>query len=218
MTEISPAILTNDISDFRKKYAELFALSHYFTKLHVDFIDDQFIHNKTVLPADLQFLQGSTLKLVAHFMTLNPKQYFQAAKDAGFEWVIFHFEAFKNETEIHQTIDAAIKLGLKPGLSLNPETPLYSAAKFLDKVPLIQLMGIHPGFQGRPFQVSVIEKVRELRSLSKNVIICVDGGVKVGIARQLAKAGADILVAGSAILKSEDEEMAIEALQADIET
>ncbi len=218
MTELSPAILTNDLSDFRKQYAELFALGHHFSKLHIDFIDDQLVHNKTVMPTDLGFLKSSPFTLMAHFMTLDPKQYFAAAKEAGFQWVLFHFEAFKNDSEVQATIDAAVKLGLKPGLALNPETPLYSAAKFLDKVPLIQLMGIHPGFQGRPFQVSIIEKVRELRQLSKSAIICVDGGVKVGIARQLAKAGADILVAGSAILKSEDEEMAIEALQADIET
>ncbi|OGE87752.1 MAG: hypothetical protein A3J07_03505 [Candidatus Doudnabacteria bacterium RIFCSPLOWO2_02_FULL_49_13] len=218
MTEISPAILTNDVSDFRKKYAELFALGHYFKKLHVDFIDDKFIHNLTVLPADLGFLKSSPFTLVAHFMTIDPQKYFAAAKAAGFEWVLFHYEAMTNDQEFAATIAAAAALGLKPGLVLNPETPLYSAAKFLDQVPLIQLMGIHPGFQGRPFQVAIIEKVKELRQLSKSVIICVDGGVKVGIARQLAKAGADILVAGSAITRSEDEEMAIESLKADIET
>jgi ribulose-phosphate 3-epimerase len=218
VTEISPAILTNDIADFRKRYAELFALSHYFTKLHVDFIDDQFIHNKTVLPKDLVFLKSSPFTLMAHFMTLEPQKYFQDAKNVGFKWVIFHLEAFKHDNEIDPVIEQAKSLGLKAGLSISAETPLHSLGRFLQKVELVQLMGIHPGFQGRPFMVSTIEKIRELRSLSKSVIICVDGGVKVGIARQCAKAGADILVAGSAILRSEDEEMAVEALKADIET
>lgn len=218
MTELSPAILTNDISDFRLRYAKLFALSHYFTKLHIDFIDDEFIHNKTVMPADLKFLRTSPLTLVAHFMTLTPEKYFEDAKDAGFKWVMFHLEAFKRDSEIDPVIEKARNLGLKPGLVINPETPLHMAGKFLLKIDLIQLMGIQPGFQGRPFMLSTIGKIAELRALSKNVIIVVDGGIRVGIARQCAKAGADILVAGSAILKSEDEQLAIEALKADIET
>ena len=79
-------------------------------------------------------------------------------------------------------------------------------------------MGINGGEKGRSFMPITIERLKELRSLSKNVIIAVDGGVKIGIARQCARAGADILVAGSAILKAEDEETAIEALKEDIET
>ncbi|MEJ0021318.1 MAG: ribulose-phosphate 3-epimerase [Candidatus Doudnabacteria bacterium] len=218
MTEISPAILTNDISDFRLRYGRLFALSQYFTKLHIDFIDDKFIHNKTVMPADLGFLKSSPFLLMAHFMTLTPEIYFEDAKNAGFKWVLFHLEAFNHDSEIQPVIERAKSLGLKPGLVINPATPLHLAGKFLKEVDIIQLMGIQPGFQGRPFMVSTIAKIVELRSLSKSVTICVDGGVKVGIARQCAKAGADILVAGSAILRSEDEELAIEALKVDIES
>ena len=218
MTEISPTILTNDISDFRKKYAELFALSHYFKKLHIDFIDGKFLPNKTVMPADLTFLKSSPLILVAHFMTLSPQSYFLAAKNSGFKWVIFHLEAFKQDQEIDDAIKQARTLDLKVGLALNPETPLHFVSRFLPKIDLVQLMSVHPGAQGRPFDLTAIEKIRELRAFSKSVIISVDGGIKVGIARQCAKAGADILVAGSAILKSEDEEMAIEALKADIES
>lgn len=218
MTELVPAILTNDISDFRKKYSELFVLSHLFSKLHVDFIDDKFIHNKTVMPADLLFLKNSPLTLVAHFMTLEPKQYFKDCVKAGFKFVLFHFEAFKKEKEIDETIRAAEDLGLKAGLVINPDTPLFMAAKFIKNGSLIQLMGIQPGFQGQPFMPSTIKKIKELRALSKNVIISVDGGIKVGVARACAKAGADILVAGSAILRSEDEEMAIEVLKADVES
>lgn len=216
MVEIVPAILTNDISDFRKKYAELFAASHYFTKLHVDFADGEFVGNTTIQPKDLAFLK-TPLTLVAHFMTFNPGAYFEDAKRVGFKWVLFHFEAFQNDQDITQAIGAALTLGLKPGLAVNPETPLFKIAKFIGKVSLVQLMGIHPGAQGRQFIPETLDKVRELRALSKHVIISVDGGVKVGIARQCVKAGADIIVAGSAILKAEDEEAAIETLKADIE-
>ncbi|MEO8065337.1 MAG: hypothetical protein ABI643_00585 [Candidatus Doudnabacteria bacterium] len=217
MTEISPAILTNDVADFRLRYAELFAVSHYFTKLHIDFIDGKFIENKTVMPADLGFLKSSPMTLMAHFMTLEPQKYFIDAKEAGFKWVILQFEAFGNIAQITPVIDQAEKLDLKVGLSVSPETPLYDIGKFINIVPLIQLMGIQPGFQGRPFIPATIGKIRELRQLSKSVIIAVDGGIKIGIAGACAKAGADILVTGSAILKSEDEAMAVEALKIDIE-
>jgi len=217
MTEISPAILTNDISDFRKKYAELFALSHHFKELHVDFIDGKFLPNRTIMPGQDCRLKPP-FRLTAHFMTLNPAQYFAIAKNDGYSTVIFQFEAMPNEAEVDRTVDLARTLGLRVGIAVNPETKLFAIAKFIDKVDVIQLMAIHPGAQGREFLSEIYEKIRELRQLSKNVIISVDGGVKVGIARQLSKAGADILVAGSAILRSEDEDLAIEALRADIET
>ena len=222
MTEIVPAILSNDISDFRKKYAELFALSHYFNQLHVDFADGNFVNNQTLMPAELGFLSASGKKssfiLAAHLMTFNPQRYFQDAKNSGFKWVLFHLEAFARDSEVEEAIGKAKNLGLKAGLVINPETPLHKATKFFEQVGLIQLMGIHPGVQGRKFIPATIEKIHELRNISKNVIISIDGGIKVGIARQCVQAGADILVAGSAILKAENEGAAIEALKADIET
>ena len=218
MTEIAPAILTNDLSDFRHKYAELFALSQHFKSLHVDFIDGQFLPGKTLLPADLEFLKTSPFLLTAHLMVKNPQQYFQAAKSAGFERVVFHYEALKTPEETEETIKLAQGLGLKFGIAINPETPLQSLGPLLNQFGLVQLMGVHPGSQGQEFVPAVLDKVRQLRQLSKSVIISVDGGVKVGLAHKLVEAGADILVAGSAILKSEDEEQAIEALRHDIET
>ncbi|MBI3952574.1 MAG: hypothetical protein HY336_01295 [Candidatus Doudnabacteria bacterium] len=217
MAEIIPAILTNDVFDFRKKYSDFFALSHYFSKLHVDFSDGEFVPSKTIVPRELSFLR-SPFTLIAHFMTYRPQIYFEQAKEVGFTYVLFHYEAFGKDAEIEEAINAAENLGLKIGLVLNPETPLYKAGKFIPKVDLVQLMGINPGFQGRAFITSTIEKIKELRTLTKDVIICVDGGVRVGIARACVKAGADYLVSGSAILRSEDKELALEALLADIET
>lgn len=217
MPEIVPAILTNDVSDFRKKYAELFASSHLFKQLHIDFADGEFVQSNTLKPKDLIFLK-TPLKLTAHLMTFNPELFFHDAKKAGFKTVLFHLEAFNNYQSVLHALDHASHLGLQAGLVINPETKLIKLAKFLTKITFVQLMGIHPGAQGRKFMPSTIDKIKELRALSKNVIISVDGGVKVGIARVCAKAGADMLVAGSAIFRSEDQELAIEALKADIET
>jgi ribulose-phosphate 3-epimerase len=216
MSEIIPAILTNDISDFRKKYAELFALGHYFKKLHIDFVDGEYLPHKTVMPKDLPDMNHSPFELMAHFMAYDPNQYFLVCKDLGFKWVIIHYEAFHLKTEIDDAIDAARKLGLKVGLAINPETKPYKIALFIKRVDMIQLMGVHPGAQGRPFEYETLEKVRELKKLTKNVIICVDGGAKIGIAKQIAEAGADWIIAGSAIAKSEHPKQSIEELLAEI--
>jgi len=216
MTEISPAILTNDISDFRKKYSELFAMSHFFQTLHVDFSDGEFVKGKTILPHDVPFLKSAPFNLMAHFMTYRPQRYFWDAKKAGFNSVIVHFEAIDTADELEHVIDHAKSMGFQVGLAVSPETPLHSLGKFIAKVAIIQLMGIHPGAQGREFMPETYARVRELRNLSKNVIIIVDGGVKVGIAHNLAKDGADILVAGSAIVHAINPLKALEDLKADI--
>ncbi|MBX4191427.1 MAG: ribulose-phosphate 3-epimerase [Candidatus Doudnabacteria bacterium] len=217
MAEISPAILTNDISDFRIKYAELFALSHHFRKLHVDFADGQFVNNQTIMPHDLKFLKSSPFILMAHFMTFKPQKYFWDAKKAGFKWVLVHYEAFEDSDELDHVLEHARSMHFKVGIVLNPETPLHKAAKFIQKVDCVQLMCIEPGFQGREFMPSTLDRIKELRDLMKHAIIAVDGGVKVGIAHKLAKAGADVIVAGSAIVKSYNRKTAIEALKEDIE-
>lgn len=217
MSEIIPAILTNDVSDFRKQYAELFALGHYFTKLHVDFIDGEFLPNKTVMPDDLPKM-NSPFELTAHFMAYEPDQYFSHAKVLGFTWVIIHYEAFHLKTDIDLSIAAARRLGLKVGLAINPETKLYKIALFLKRVDMIHLMGVHPGAQGRPFEYETLDKIKELKKLMKNAIICVDGGAKVGIAKQIAHAGADYIIVGSAISKSEHPKQTIEELLEDIKS
>jgi ribulose-phosphate 3-epimerase len=216
MTEIIPAILTNDIADFKQKYAELFGLSTYFTKLHVDFIDGTFLPQQTISVKELIGFK-SPLTLIAHFMTTDPAQYFEDAKKAGFAYVVFHFEAYSATGEIDLAINAGRQLGLKIGLAINPETHLYQAASVLSKVDMVQLMSIHPGAQGRPFDVLTFEKIKEIRKLLPSAIICIDGGVKVELVRGCVLAGANWLVAGSAIWQADNQKMAIEALQAESE-
>jgi ribulose-phosphate 3-epimerase len=217
MTEIIPAILTNDLSDFRKKYAELFSLSHFFTKVHIDFSDNDFVEMNTVDLKDLFFIKP-TLGLVAHLMVANPKDYFEDAKKIGFSYVVFHFEAFEDPQAIYPTIELAKKLNLKTGLAINPETKLFEAGEFLDKVDMVQVMGVHPGLQGQKFEPGTLEKIRELRKLLNKSIICVDGGVKVGIVQECVKAGANWLAVGSAIWQADNQKLAVEALAADSET
>lgn len=215
MAQIVPAILTSDLSDFRRQYAELFALSHHFRRLHVDFADE-FVGNQTLMPADLQFLRASPFALDAHFMTKKPRQYFEDAKKAGFVNVLFHFEAMQDDGEIADTIAAAEKLGLRAGIVINPETKVYRIAKYVKSLKLVQIMGIPPGAQGREFIPATLEKIKELKKLTKDVIILADGGIKVGIARAVAQAGADWIVVGSAIRDAQNKKAVLEAFLEDI--
>ena len=215
MAEIVPAILTNDVSDFRKIYAELFPLAHYFKQLHIDFIDGEYLPNKSLLPKDLTFFK-TPLELMAHFMAYQPAQYLSEIKELGFKWSIFSYESFKDDTELEQTLDRANKLGFITGISLNPETPVSVITPLLKKVNLIQLMGIHPGAQGRTFDENTISKIKELSMSNIKLSISVDGGIKVGNAGRCVKAGAEYLIAGSSIMRSEDKGMAIELLLADM--
>lgn len=216
MSELVPAILTNDVSDFRIKHAELLAIGHYFSKLHVDFIDGEFLPNPTLMPRDLSFLD-SPFQLMAHFMAYDPKQYFEAIRKIGFAWALIHYEAFDSDQEILDTIKAGAEMGLGMGLCINPETPLHKCAKILPHVRLVQIMGVHPGAQGRPFEPSTLEKIKELKSLTRDCVVSIDGGMRLGIANKAEKAGADLIIIGSAILRSSHPKEALEAFRRELE-
>lgn len=216
MTQVVPAILTNDIADFKLKHSTLLALSHQFSKLHLDFIDGEFLDEKTVMPADLKFLK-TPFHLMGHFMALRPERYFKDAKDIGCEWVIVHYEAFKTEDGLMYSIEKARELELKIGLAINPETPLHKAAKAIPKVDMIQIMGVHPGAQGRNFEPKVLDKIKELKTLTRHAIISVDGGIKLGIAGKCVRAGADMIVIGSGILHATHPKEALEAFKRELD-
>lgn len=217
MTEIVPAILTNDISDFRKKYSDLLPLYGLVTKLHIDFIDGRFLPEKTILPADLD-LKNSPFDLIAHLMVNQPEKYFYDLKLAGFSWVIFHWESFADKNDILGVIAEAKKLGLKTGLAISPETKLYEAAKFIHRTDLLQVMGVNPGAQGRSFEPEALGKIRELKNLLKHAILSIDGGIKPENVRQAVDAGANLVVVGSAITHSAHPKLILEKFKKEIET
>lgn len=216
MSEIIPAILTNDQSDFRHKYSLLFALGHFFRKLHVDFADGEFVRSRSVLPSELTgFLKASPFELCAHLMVENPGFYLKDLKMAGFSTAIFHLEALES-LAAEAFISGALQLGLTPGIAINPETPLPKAGRYLKRVGKILLMGVHPGKQGRMFIPETLERIKEIRRLTRHVIIAVDGGIKPSIAKECARAGADEIIVGSAILHASNPRLAFELLTAEV--
>ncbi|MGE5392560.1 MAG: hypothetical protein ACM3NH_02355 [Candidatus Saccharibacteria bacterium] len=215
MAQIVPAILTNDQSDFRHKYSMLFGLSHFFGKLHVDFADGEFVPAKTIRPADLgHFLKTAPFELTAHMMTETPGFYLKEIKAAGFRSVIFHFESM-DSLATEAFISGASQIGLSVGIAINPETPLPKAARYLRNLNLIQLMGVHPGRQGRTFIPETVDRIREIKRLTKHAVVAVDGGITPTNARDCARAGADQIIVGSAILKANNPKLALELLTAE---
>jgi ribulose-phosphate 3-epimerase len=216
MAEIVPAILSNDPSDFRHKMSRLLPLSHYFNRVHIDFIDGEYLPQKTLIPQYLQFIKPP-YELIAHVMASKPGDYISPLAELGFRTIILQYEATPERTVLVPLLDRITKLGMGCGLAINPETPVHAVGGYLRMVSLIQVMSIQPGAQGRAFDPQSLEKIRELRKLKQDLTISVDGGIKVGIARDCVDAGANILVIGSGIWRSEDIKLAFETLLIDIE-
>ncbi len=178
--------------------------------IHVDVMDGHFVPNLTIGPVVVKsFRKATKLPLDVHLMIDEPVNYLEDFKKAGADWITIHVEASQNVAE---TLAAIQKLGAKPGISLRPKTPLSSILPYLDRVELVLIMSVEPGFGGQSFMPEMMLKVRDLRKVFSG-LISVDGGVNRETAPQALEAGADILVAGTAVFGQKDRKAAIEELR-----
>lgn len=174
--------------------------------LHCDIMDGVFVPNISFGIPIVQAIRPKTEKLLdVHLMIVNPEHYFEAFAKAGADIITFHYEA---STHIHRAVQQIKSLGLKAGVVLNPHTPVSVLEDILCELDLVLLMSVNPGFGGQKFIERTYDKVRKLRSMINgqglNTLIEVDGGVNTQNATQLFEAGADVLVAGNAVFKSEN--------------
>lgn len=207
--EIIPAILAKDEKEFRRK---IDSIKDFCDTVQVDVMDGTFAGNATFSDASRVDNRIIPVPFEVHLMVADPLSQLQGWSLAGAERAIIHAETVEDLPEALRQVKM---FGMEPGLTLNPDTPLE---KILDAIPfasVVQVMGVTPGDMGRPFHPEALETVRELRKRFPDLIISVDGGVAVGIARELAEAGADRLVAGSAIFNSGSPAKALEDLQLD---
>jgi ribulose-phosphate 3-epimerase len=158
------------------------------------------------------FRKHSKLPFDVHLMIVEPEKYLQDFRDAGADIITVHAET---SPHLHRTLDAIRQLGCKAGVSLNPSTPVSAVEEVLDMLDLILVMSVNPGFGGQSFIPSSIEKIRKLRTLINNrpIHLEVDGGVAPGNATMIREAGADVLVAGSAVFGAPDRALAIAQLK-----
>ena len=211
MVEIIPAILAKDEKEFRRKIE---SVAHFCETVQIDVMDGRFVDNVTWAEPRRIDLMRLPMAFEAHLMVEDPLSTLESWSAAGCVRVLLHAEAVEDAAE---AVRQARLYGMEVGLSLNPETPLEHLEEALALVDVVQVMGVHPGHMGQAFQPAALEKVAALRAKYPDLPIEVDGGVAVGIARQLAEAGADRLVSGSAIFHSGAPAKAIEALQHDVD-
>jgi len=180
-------------------------------------MDGRFVPNITIGPLVVKVIAAATERIVdVHLMIVEPEKYVQSFADAGADVITVHAEAC---THLHRTVQQIRALGKRAGVSLNPHTPPDCLRYILSEVDLILVMSVNPGFGGQSFIPSASEKLAHIRTMiddaGLDIDLEVDGGVKPGIARQVVEAGADVIVAGSAVFNTDDYAAAIEALRKD---
>ncbi|MGR6897863.1 ribulose-phosphate 3-epimerase [Rummeliibacillus sp. BSL5] len=212
MIKIAPSILA---ADFSKLAEEVKAVEEAGAKLiHIDVMDGHFVPNITMGPIVVDALRPVTnLPLDVHLMIENPDQYIEEFVKAGADYITVHVEACRH---LHRTIQLIRSLGAKPGVVLNPHTPVETIQHVLEDIDLVLLMTVNPGFGGQKFIHSVVPKIETLAGMIKeknlNVEIEIDGGINAETIKPCAQAGASIFVAGSAIYGQEDRKAALQSI------
>lgn len=174
--------------------------------LHIDVMDGHFVPNITLGPGIVKSLRKDVnMVFDAHLMIENPDLYIKDFVDAGCDSIVVHQETC---THLHRTIQNIKSYGVKSGVALNPATPIESIKHVLSEVDMVLIMTVNPGFGGQSFIEGMIPKIVELKALidkeGLSVDIQVDGGIKPDNVDKVVKAGANIIVAGSAIFNSDD--------------
>ena len=173
---------------------------------HLDVMDGRFVPNISFGPMLVEFFRKSTNKICdVHLMIEEPGNFAEAFKKAGADYLSVHIEACPH---LHRNIQQIKSLGMKAGVAINPHTPVEQLKDILADIDLVCMMSVNPGFGGQKFIPYTIEKIKTLRRMidekSLPVLIEVDGGVTLDNATSIIAAGADVLVAGNTVFKSND--------------
>ena len=204
--KLAPSILSADFADLKLALAQCESGGAHW--IHIDVMDNQFVPNLTIGPPVVKSLRPKTNKFLdVHMMVINPENLVESFAKAGADMITFHVEA---TNDVQSVIDLIKASGTQVGLSIKPSTKLEEIEPFYDQLDLILVMSVEPGFGGQGYIESSTERVMKIKArlkelcLQDRVLIEVDGGIKLHNAKKVIDAGADVLVAGSAVFGTDD--------------
>jgi ribulose-phosphate 3-epimerase len=209
---VAPSILSADFGNLQKDVEMVNeSKAQWF---HIDIMDGVFVPNISFgFPVLKQIQKHATKPLDVHLMIVNPDQYIKTFKEHGAEILTVHYEAC---THLHRTLQAIKAEGMKAGVALNPHTNVSLLEDTIQDIDLVCLMSVNPGFGGQSFIENTYNKVKQLKEIIKrkgaSTLIEIDGGVNAVTGPKLLAAGADVLVAGSFVFKSDNPTNTIESL------